>query len=313
MELGPVLHLGRAAVRVGTCSWTDATLVNETTWYPRRRMSAAERLAYYAARFPIVEVDSTFYFPPTPELAATWVARTPEGFVMNVKAWSLFTGHATNPESLWPDLHDAVRPERRDRARLYATHLEPAALEECWARFHHALAPLHGAGRLGAVLFQYPPWFAPSSRSRAAIAEAAARMAPYRVCVEFRNARWLGPDDAERTLEHLEAHGVAFVCVDEPQGFASSVPPVLATTTDLAVVRLHGRKASTWEGRAPTAAERFAYHYSTEELAEWVPRVAHLAEAATEVHVLFNNCYRDYAVDNAATLIRLLGPHAATA
>lgn len=301
-----MLHIGRASLRVGTCSWTDATLVNETNWYPRRRMSAAERLAWYAARFPIVEVDSTFYFPPTPELAATWVRRTPNGFVMNVKAWSLFTGHATNPDSLWPDLHAGIRPERRDQPRLYATHLEPAALEECWMRFHHALAPLHQAGRLGAVLFQYPPWFAPSSRARAAIAEASARMAPYRICVEFRNGRWLGPDDAERTFEFLEAHGAAYVCVDEPQGFASSVPPVLATTSDLAVVRFHGRKADTWEGRVATAAERFAYRYRDEELAEWAPRVAHLAAAATEVHVLFNNCYRDYAVDNAATLMRLL-------
>jgi uncharacterized protein YecE (DUF72 family) len=306
VELGPVLGLGGATVRVGTCSWTDATLVNETDWYPRRRMTAAERLAYYAAHFPIVEVDSTFYFPPTPELAATWVARTPPGFVMNVKAWSLFTGHATNPQSLWPDLQSAVRPERRDRPRLYVGHLEPAAIEECWARFHHALGPLHRAGRLGAVLFQYPPWFAPSGRSRAAIAEAAARMTPYRVCVEFRNARWLAPAETERTLAHLEATGVAFVCVDEPQGFASSVPPVVATTSDLAVVRLHGRNAATWERHAGTAAERFAYRYSDEELAEWVPRVSELARGATEVHVLFNNCYRDYAVDNAATFMRLL-------
>lgn len=309
MKLGPVLHVDGAIVRVGTCSWADATLVNEAAWYPRRRMSAAERLAFYAAHFPIVEVDSTFYFPPTPEVAARWAARTPEGFVMNVKAWSLFTGHGTRPESLWPDLQAAVRPEHRDAPRLYATHLERAALEECWVRFHHALVPLHRAGRLGAVLFQYPPWFAPSSRSRQALVEAAERMAPYRICVEFRNARWFG--DAERTLEHLEAHGIAFVCVDEPQGFPSSVPPVIATTADLAVVRFHGRNAATWESGAATAAERFAYHYREDELAEWVPRVGRLAEAAAEVHVLFNNCYRDYAVDNASAFMRLLAARTA--
>src|SRR5207244_7438027 len=93
LELGPALPVGRATVLAGTCSWTDATLVKETDWYPRKSMKAAERLAYYAARYPIVEVDSTYYFPPTPELAAGWVERTPEGFTMNIKAWSLLTGH----------------------------------------------------------------------------------------------------------------------------------------------------------------------------------------------------------------------------
>ncbi|MER3453357.1 MAG: DUF72 domain-containing protein [Chloroflexota bacterium] len=295
MELGPVLHVGRAEVRVGTSSWTDRTLVEETDWYPRRRMRAAERLAYYASRFPIVEVDATFYFPPSPELAAAWVARTPPGFRMDVKAWSLFTGHGTLPESLWPDLQSGIRPEMRDRPRLYASHLEPAAVEECWARFHHALGPLHRGGRLGAV-----------GVGDRCIAEAAERMRPYRIYVELRNARWFAPGELERTLSFLEEHSITFTCVDEPQGFASSVPPVVAATSNLGVVRMHGRNAATWEARVASAAERFAYHYSEEELAEWVPRVHALAASATEVHVLFNNCYRDYAVDNATTFIRML-------
>src|SRR5438105_15812889 len=161
MELAPAIELGRSRVLVGTCSWTDRTLVNETDWYPRRSMTAAERLAFYASRFPLAEADSTYYFPPTPELATSWVERTPGGFTMDVKAYSLLTGHPTFPHSLWPDLQAEVIPEHRDKRRLYPKHLNAAALDEVWARFEHAVMPLHAAGKLGAVLLQYPRWFGP--------------------------------------------------------------------------------------------------------------------------------------------------------
>src|SRR6266550_3544788 len=92
-HLAPAIEIGGSRVLVGTCSWTDRTLVNESDWYPRRSMTATERLAYYASQFPVVEADSTYYFPATPELSEQWVERTPEGFTMNVKAYSLLTGH----------------------------------------------------------------------------------------------------------------------------------------------------------------------------------------------------------------------------
>src|SRR2546428_4834236 len=109
LELAPAVEVGTSRVLVGTCSWTDRTLVNETDWYPRRSMTAAERLAYYASQFPVVEADSTYYFPPTPEMAKSWVERTPEGFTMNVKAYSLLTGHPPLPQPLWPALQSEVR------------------------------------------------------------------------------------------------------------------------------------------------------------------------------------------------------------
>lgn len=300
------LELEGARVLLGTCSWTDATLVKETDWYPRKSMNAAERLAYYASRFPLVEVDSTYYFPPTPELSASWVERTPPDFTMNVKAWSLLTGHPTFPHSLWPDLQDEILPEHRDKRRLYPKHLPPDAVEEAWDRFRHSLMPLHSAGKLGAVLLQYPRWFGPKESHRRQIREAAGRLGDFRLCVEFRHARWL-EDDCEPTLGLLEELGVSFVCVDEPAGFPSSMPPVVAATSDLAVVRFHGRNAATWETPTPTAAERFLYRYSEDELREWVPRVKELAASASEVHVLMNNCYRDFAVVNAEQMGRLLG------
>ena len=302
----PPLRIEKGLVLVGTCSWTDQTLVKQTDWYPRRSMTAAERLAFYASRFPIVEGDSTYYFPPTPELAGSWVERTPGHFTMNVKAYSLLTGHPTFPHSLWPDLHGEIAPEHRDKRRLYAKHLSSDAVEEVWERFRHSLMPLHSAGKLGAVLLQYPRWFGPKDANREELSRARQRLPDYALCVEFRNGRWMEGDECEATLEFLEKEGLSFVCVDEPAGFPSSVPPVVAATTDLALVRFHGRNAETWERRTTTAAERFRYRYREDELSEWVPKVHELAASADEVHLLMNNCYRDDAVVNAAELAELL-------
>lgn len=302
------LDLAGSRVLVGTCSWTDATLVKETDWYPKKTMTAAERLAYYASKFPIVEVDSTYYFPPTPELAQTWAERTPDGFTMNIKAWSLLTGHPTFQHSLWEDMQPAVPPEHRDKRRLYSHHLPPDALDEAFDRFRHALMPLHRAGRLGAVLLQYPRWFGPKAENRQVLRDTVSRLPDLRLCVEFRHARWLEGGDCEPTLELLEELGVSFVCVDEPAGFPSSMPPVVAVTSDLAVVRFHGRNTATWEDpEITTAAERFRYRYTTGELQEWVPRIREMAASARQVHVLMNNCYRDDAAVNAAELAELLG------
>ncbi|MCU1449428.1 MAG: hypothetical protein JWP02_1598 [Acidimicrobiales bacterium] len=305
-QLAPAIELGRAKVLVGTCSWTDRTLVNEADWYPRRSMTAAERLAFYASRFPVVEADSTYYFPPTPEMSASWVERTPDGFTMNVKAYSLLTGHPTFPHSLWPDLQAEVASEFRDKRSLYAKHLPPEAMEEAWDRFRHALMPLHSAGKLGSILLQYPRWFTPKEANREQLAAARRLLPDFDLCVEFRNGRWLADDECDRTFEFLEEHGMTYVCVDEPQGFDSSLPPVVAVTTDLAVVRFHGRNAETWNAKVPSASYRFRYRYSPAELEEWVPRIEELAASAKEVHVLMNNCYRDHAVDNAAEIARLL-------
>src|SRR4051794_32224187 len=279
LRLGPVLRVGRADVLTGTCSWTDATLVKETDWYPRQSMKAADRLRYYVARYPIVEVDSTYYFPPTPELAVSWVERTPDEFTMNVKAWSLLTGHPTFPHSLWPDLQEAVLPEFKDKRNLYAKHLPPEAVDESWDRFRHSLMPLHSAGKLGAILLQYPEWFTPKEANREAILDAQRRLPDYRLMVEFRNARWLDGGECDATLSFLEDHDLAFVCVDEPQGFPSSMPPVVAATSELAAVRFHGRNAETWDKKGISAAERFAYRYTTAELESWVPKLKSLGDS----------------------------------
>jgi uncharacterized protein YecE (DUF72 family) len=294
------------SIRVGTCGWTDPTLIKAGTFYPPGTSTAEERLRFYASQFPIVEVDATYYALPRQEQAGLWVERTPPDFVFNVKAYSLLTQHPTLAKTIPTDLRESILPDHRDKQRLYPNHLAPEALEEIWRRFAEAILPLDSAGKLGAVLLQFPEWFVPSRANRDYLRLAKEQLAGYRLCVELRNRSWFATDqDRDRTLGLLADLQLPLVCVDMPQGFRSSVPPLAEVTSpDLSVVRFHGRDPEAWQKK--TVTERFRYLYREAELAEWVPRVDHLAEQAREVHVLMNNCYRDQAVTNARQLADLL-------
>lgn len=294
------------SIRIGTASWTDPTLTRDTDWYPRTSMSAKERLQYYASVFPMVEVDATYYYPPTGDLTGKWVERTPADFRFDVKAYSLLTGHPTRADSVWADVREALPDEHAQKRRVYLDHLPEPAVDRAFAHFAEALLPLDSAGKLGAVFFQMPPWFVASRANRRYLEALGDRLPQYRLAVEFRHHSWMDDDTAPRTLELLEQRGITYVCVDGPQGFASSVPPRLAVTADLAVLRFHGHNTDTWEADGITAAERFAYRYSDAELKDWAPRVGELAGDAAETHVVFNNCYRDYGVVNARRLGELL-------
>jgi uncharacterized protein YecE (DUF72 family) len=290
-------------ILVGTSSWTDRTLL-ESGWYPREAKSAEARLAHYAGKFPLVEVDATYYAPPSERNAALWVARTPPHFTFNVKAFSLMTQHTTRTDTLPKHLRDAAGGARS----VYQKDLPGSVLDEVFDMFRSALMPLHSAGKLGAVLFQFPEWFTPAPANKDYIVSCAARLPDYRVAIEFRQRAWM--DTAEHTgwtLRFLEEHGLPLVCVDMPQGFSSSMPPVAtATAKDLAVVRFHGRNTDTWKKKGISVAERFNYLYSEQELREWQPRLFELAGQVRRTHVLFNNCYRDNGVRNAAQLADLL-------
>ena len=304
-DLGPVLRVERAQVRVGTCSWTDPTLVNGTDWYPKRSMDAAERLRYYASHFPVVEVDSTYYWPPRPEMARAWAERTPAGFVMDVKGYALLTGHPTRRESLWEDLRGLVADEHRGKRNVYAHHLPDEVVNEAWNRFRHALDPLRDAGKLGGVLLQYPAWFTPKRANRTELERIRERLPDHRVHVELRSPRWWSDeDDRRRSLDLLRECRLVHVVVDAPA--KSGLPAVVDFTADAAVVRFHGRNDENWDKRGISAAERFDYLYDDAELAEWVPRIRDLASRVKTVHVLMNNCYGDKGVRNAEELSRLL-------
>jgi uncharacterized protein YecE (DUF72 family) len=285
------------SIEVGTASWTDKTLL-DSGWYPKAADTPEKRLAYYAKRFPVVEVDSTYYGPPAEQTARLWAQRTPDGFTFNIKAFSLLTGHPTKVSAIYKDL----RPET-EKKNVYPGDLQPGAYEEVWSRFLSALDPLAEAGKLGALLFQFPPWFGIRRSAKDYLIEVAARCRPLTPVFEFRNASWFEGDNQEETLDFLRRHKLAFVGVDMPQGHRSSVPPVLAATADLAVVRFHGH-SDKWTSK--DIHEKYGYEYSTAELRDWVPKLRALAGEAKRTQVFLNNCYRDFAQRNASQLIDLL-------
>jgi len=128
------------------------------------------------------------------------------------------------------------------------------------------------------------------------------------MAVEFRNNLWMNEENQEDTLDFLRSYGISYVCVDEPQGYKSSVLPIAEVTNpDLSYVRFHGRRQETWEKRGVTVHERTKYLYREEEMGDWVPKIETLAERAREVHVLMNTNYEDHAVINAELLKTLVG------
>jgi len=291
-------------VRVGTASWTDRTLI-QSGWYPAEASTPEKRLRYYARQFPMVEVDATYYALPAEQTTKAWAARTPDGFLFNIKAFSLFTQHPTRVASLPARLREAVAKNGKDR--VYLKDVDATVVDESWQRFLSALEPLRAPGKLGAILLQFPPWFPISRANKDYIVACAERIAPRRVCVEFRNHTWMTEGNQPETLDFLSSHQLAYVCVDMPQDHRDSIPAVLAVTIpELAVVRMHGH-SDKWDSR--DIYERFGYRYSDDELAGWAPRIAGLASGAEETHVVFNNCYRDYAQTNAQQLASLLTRH----
>ena len=285
-------------ILVGTASWTDKSLL-QSGWYPKGVDSAEERLRFYAEQFPLVEVDSTYYFPPSEKNSELWVERTPKDFVFNIKAFSLLTQHPTKVNALYEDL----RP-KTNKKNVYLSDLDASTVDEVWDRFLSALEPLRAGGKLGALLFQFPHWFPISKANKQYVLECAKRAAPMQICVEFRQPTWMNEENRDETLQFLEGHGLPYVCVDMPQGFKSSVPPVVAATADLAMVRFHGHNDEEWE--SGSVQRRFAYLYSDKELKTWAPKIKELASDAKETHVLMNNCHRDYAQRNARELAELL-------
>ena len=295
-------------ILVGTASWTDPTLIKDGHFYPPGTTSAEDRLRFYASQFPIVEVDSTYYFPPSEKNAVLWIDRTPKDFTFNIKAYSLLTNHPTKRESIYQDLLEDLPDEVAEKKNLYRENLPDETVEEVWQRFHDALMPLHSAGKLGAVLFQFPQWFVIGRKNKDYILECAERLKDFRVAVEFRHKTWLEDRNAEETLSFLEEHDLPLVCVDMPQGFDSSMPPIAAATADdLALIRFHGRDKDVWAKKNVSASERFRYEYSEVELKEWVPKIHDVSDQARETHVLMNNCYQDFAVRNGRELGDLLG------
>jgi uncharacterized protein YecE (DUF72 family) len=294
-------------ILVGTASWADKSLVDSKLFYPKDAKTAEARLRHYASHFPLVEVDSSYYALPAPPVAELWAQRTPETFVFDIKAFRLFTLHQTPPNVLPPDIREALGPLAEKR-NVYYADLPPELMDEMWRRFRLALEPLRLAGKLGAVLFQFPPWFFYRRSNLAHIAHCAQVLDGYQIAVEFRNGTWLEDKHRTEVLGFEREHNLTHVVVDEPQGFSSSIPALWeVTSAELAIFRLHGRNAQTWDKKGLTASsERFDYEYQEQELREFVQPVRHLAAQAKRVHVVFNNNLRDQGIRGAKLFSELL-------
>ena len=290
-------------ILIGVAGWTDPTLTRGNVFYPAGVESAEDRLRHYASRMPIVEVDATYYALPTRGMAVEWAARTPPHFVFDVKAHGLMTGHGADVRRL-PDWLRRALPRAGTSGRLYGKDLSDELRGEVWRRFLDALEPLRAAGKLGAILLQFPRWFTPSRASARFLEDAKNRLGGIVGAVEFRHRAWMAGRIAPRTLGLLEELDLAHVIVDGPQGMESSMPPTVAVTSSrLAVVRLHGRRTETWEARNDPPTERYRYLYDEAEIEEHLRTVLELSERKEQaIHIIYNNCHGNYAVTNAAEL-----------
>jgi uncharacterized protein YecE (DUF72 family) len=305
--IAPLKTSGGTRILIGVASWTDPTMTAAGVFYPEGVSSPEARLRYYASRFPLVEVDSTYYAIPARRTAELWVERTPPGFTFDVKAHALMTGQPSEPGRLPTHIRELIPERLADRERVYATDLSAEVREAIWAAFLDAIEPLRDGKRLGAILLQFPRWFEPTRESAALIEDAAQRLDGWRVAVELRNREWFTDRLRERTLALLRRNGLAYVAVDAPPGFESSVPALpVATSASLAVVRFHGRNVSTWEAKVAKVSDRFRYLYDETELRAWLPLIRAITEQTEEVHLVFNNCYGNYGTTNALEIASLL-------
>jgi uncharacterized protein YecE (DUF72 family) len=292
-----------AAVRIGTCSWADDALSKH--WYPPG-VPARDRLPYYAERFSTVEVDSTYYRVPDEKMVRGWDERTPDGFVMHVKAFGLMTRHPVKLEQVPPDLREGLPVDHRGRVDRPSREARSAVFRA----FLDALEPLRSSGKLGGILFQMPPYVVWKASSLDYLEWAREQVGVDGFLFEPRHRSWYAEDVRAELLRFLEERRMTWVVVDAPETGGTNVPETLvATTTPVAYVRFHGRNASTWNARGGSAAQRFDYLYGEEELREWVPPLRELSGQAEEAYAFFNNNNQTNGVAQApagALLLRKL-------
>ncbi|MBC5826230.1 MAG: DUF72 domain-containing protein, partial [Candidatus Eremiobacteraeota bacterium] len=259
------------SIYVGTCGFSYRDWIG--TFYPTG-IAARDMLEYYARHFPVVEIDSTYYAVPKPELFVAMAQRTPDRFRFAVKV----PGSVTHVPA-------DVRPPAQDISAFAAS-----------------LQPLRAAGKLAAVLAQFPHGFRPGSASRQRLDELRGFWPDLPLVAEFRNREW---QDA-RTLRDLARLDIGWCNVDQPH-FRSLLRAGSEVTSGIGYVRFHGRNYANWWKQARAAHERYSYLYSPEELVPWTERIADVSRQAKETYVFFNNHHLGQAAVNARQLSDMLG------
>ena len=267
-----------AAIYIGTSGWSYPK--GEGTWqgffYPAGRINELE---FYSQFFSTVEVNSSFYRPPEPSVVHNWVKRTPPGFLFAVKLWQKFTH---------PGMYQEATGEAASISR------------EDVDVFYRALEPLAAAGKLGALLAQFPPGFKNDDFGRRVLVALARTFGQYPLAVELRHRCWSDDKDTARLLEE---NNIAWVQIDEPK-FSSSIATDVPVTSNMAYFRFHGRNAKDWwTGDNET---RYKYHYSHGEIESLAERVKAAAARTRILFAFFNNHWQAYAPKNAGDLKKAL-------
>jgi uncharacterized protein YecE (DUF72 family) len=286
-------------IRVGTSGWNYPG--GRGTWngvfYPARRPRGFDELAYYAEHFDTVEVNSTFYRVPEADLARRWVERTPDGFLFSIKLYQKFThpdmflARAASAEA------SASPPEPRRGRNANDWNVSQGDFDQ----FRRGIEPVAQAGRLGALLIQFPPSFHDEPDTRLYLDWLLQGLRDYPLAVELRHRTW--SDAGDDTAARLAAHGATWVAIDEPK-FRDSIRA--DANADGSYMRLHGRNAAAWWSHAESE-DRYNYLYSPSELAPFAESARRHASTGRRVLVYMNNHFSAKAVANAAVLKHELG------
>lgn len=292
-------------IYVGTCSWTEKTLIQSGEFYPREIGTAEGRLRYYATHFDTVEVDSTYYAIPDIKNTYLWVDRTPENFIFHIKVYGALTGHGIDPKTLPKDIFRLLSEKDRTEKNIFVK--EPFLLRAIAEKFRDTLAPLIKADKLGVLVFQFPPWFQYKTSNLDYILTCKELLQGLPVAIEFRHGSWLEPDRLDSVLQFLRGNQLTYITADEPQyGNLATIPFLPYVTTEIAYFRFHGRNKENWLKRGIETSLRFAYLYSDEELKEFVPSIKSVDKRAKVTYAMCNNCYGGFAMKNALRLKELL-------
>lgn len=265
-------------IYVGLTSWGDHPSLYSTS------TAAKEKLFDYSGHFPIVEVDTAFYAIPSVQNVEKWCSETPESFRFILKAYQGMTGH----------LRDEIPFETKN---------------DMFAAFKEAVAAFERYGKLGMLLFQFPPWFDCSPKNVNYLRYVRQQLPTEKIAIEFRNQTWFSAAMQDRTLQFLRSLQYIHVVCDEPQVGAGCVPFVPEVTHEDVLIRMHGRNVFGWRnvGNAENWRKvRFLYNYSEQELQWLAGHVQSLQQRAKNVYVLFNNNSDYDAAPNAKTLLQLL-------
>lgn len=261
-------------VRFGPAGWLYKDW--EGVVYPRDKPPRFDPLRYVAEFFDAVEINSSYYGPPVPRTTASWVRRVEdfENFRFTAKLWKRFTHERTKA---WTN----------------------AEVEQVREGFDVMME----AGKLGAVLLQFPWSFRRNEANREWLGDVTRTFSEYPLVVEVRHSSWLEPE----FMQTLEEEGVGFVNIDQPL-YHDSIKPSAHVTSRVGYVRVHGRNYKDWFREKAGVEQRYNYLYKADELEPWVERAREIAAdpASQEVYVVTNNHYKGKAVANALMMKSML-------